>query len=204
MSKDETLPQENNLDRLTQYNSQRYNSEVQTDVSMLPEKDQAVIKTALNKEWTNPRYKLRWFVGQAQITPFAKMRQYLMEIKSKEESIENMEYEIAKLEVEYDRFKRLSDQANDDLDRRLYDVEKWNAERNVYMSKRRLQDWYLERQTLIDLYNEFMASDEAYLPDGSGRTYMDILNTAEENESNKYFYKFILENNLKKSCGEII
>ena len=107
MSKDETLPQENNLDRLTQYNSQRYNSEVQTDVSMLPEKDQAVIKTALNKEWTNPRYKLRWFVGQAQITPFAKMRQYLMEIKSKEESIENMEYEIAKLEVEYDRFKRL-------------------------------------------------------------------------------------------------
>ena len=180
MSKDETLPQENNLDRLTQYNSQRYNSEVQTDVSMLPEKDQAVIKTALNKEWTNPRYKLRWFVGQAQITPFAKMRQYLMEIKSKEESIENMEYEIAKLEVEYDRFKRLSDQANDDLDRRLYDVEKWNAERNVYMSKRRLQDWYLERQTLIDLYNEFMASDEAYLPDGSGRTYMDILNTAEE------------------------
>ena len=48
MSKDETLPQENNLDRLTQYNSQRYNSEVQTDVSMLPEKDQAVIKTALN------------------------------------------------------------------------------------------------------------------------------------------------------------
>ena len=180
MSKDETLPQENNLDRLTQYNSQRYNSEVQTDVSMLPEKDQAVIKTALNKEWTNPRYKLRWFVGQAQITPFAKMRQYLMEIKSKEESIENMEYEIAKLEVEYDRFKRLSDQANDDLDRRLYDVEKWNAERNVYMSKRRLQDWYLERQTLIDLYNEFMASDEAYLPDGSGRTYMDILNTKEE------------------------
>ena len=33
MSKDETLPQENNLDRLTQYNSQRYNSEVQTDVA---------------------------------------------------------------------------------------------------------------------------------------------------------------------------
>ena len=31
-----------------------------------------------------------------------------------------------------------------------------------------------------------------------------ILNKAEENESNNYFYKFILENNLKKSCGEII
>ena len=30
------------------------------------------------------------------------------------------------------------------------------------------------------------------------------LNTEEENESNNYFYKFILENNLKKSCGEII
>ena len=89
----------NNLDRLTEYNSQRYHSEVQTDVSMLPEKDQSVIKTALNKEWTNPRYKLRWFVGQAQITPFAKMRQYLMEIKSKEESIENMKAKVPSINI---------------------------------------------------------------------------------------------------------
>lgn len=167
-------------DRLIQYHSDRYNSEINSDVSMLSEEDQSLIKKAMNKEWTNPKYKLRYFVGQAQITPFAKMRQWLLEIKSKEESIENMEYEIAKTEVEYDRFKRMRDQANDDLDRRLAEIEMWNTERIMYMSKRRLQDWYLERQHLIDLLKEFMESDESIIPDGSGRTYMDILNTEEE------------------------
>jgi len=167
-------------DRRMQYNSSRFNSEINSDVSMLSEEDQSLIKIAMNKEWTNPKFKLRWFVGQAQITPFAKFRQWLLEIKAKEESIENMEYEIAKHEVECERFRRMAAEAIDDLDRRLAELELWNRERLSYTSKRRLQDWYLERQHLIDLCTEFMASEEAKLPDGSGRTYMDIMNTAEE------------------------
>jgi hypothetical protein len=163
-----------------QYNSDRFNSEINSDVSMLSEQDQSLIKVAMNKEWTNPKFKLRWFVGQAQITPFAKFRQWLLEIKAKEESIENMEYEIAKHEVECERFRRMASEAIDDLDRRLAELELWNRERLSYTSKRRLQDWYLERQHLIDLCTEFMASDEAKLPDGTGRTYMDIMNTSEE------------------------
>lgn len=167
-------------DRLKQYNSQRFQSTINTDVSMLDEHGKKLIERALNKEWTNPKYKLRWFVGQQQITPFSKFRQWLLELKSKEESIENMEYEIAKLQVEYDRYKRIRDNSNDDLDKRLAEIEMWKTDRNIYMSKRRIQDWYLERQHLIDLIDEFMSSDEAVLPDGSGRTYMDILDTAEE------------------------
>ena len=167
-------------DRRIQYHSERYNSEINTDVSMLSEQEQSLVKLALNKEWTNPKFKLRWFVGQAQITPFAKFRQWLLEIKAKEESIENMEYEIAKHEVECERFQRLRDEAIDDLDRKLAEIELWNRQRLSYTSKRRIQDWYLERQHLIDLCNEFMASEEAKLPDGSGRTYMDVINTAEE------------------------
>ena len=167
-------------DRIVQYHSDRYNSEINSDVSMLTEDDKKLIKLSMNKEWTNPKFKLRWFVGQAQITPFAKFRQWLLEIKSKEESIENMEYELAKLDLEKDRFIRIRDTSADDLDRRGAEIELWNNERMVYTTKRRLQDWYLERQHLIDLLNEFLASDEAKLKDGSGRTYMDIMNTEEE------------------------
>jgi len=147
---------------------------------MLGDTEKDAISYAINKEWTNPKFKLRWFVGQAQITPYSKLRQYLLEIKSKEESIENIEYEIAKYDVEVRRFKRMAEEAHDELDRELASVESWNAERNHIMSKRRLQDWYLERQHLLDLLQEFIESDEAQLPDGSGRTYMDILNTDEE------------------------
>lgn len=167
-------------DRLVQYHSDRYNSEINSDVSMLTDREKELIKRSLNKEWTNPKFKLRWFVGQAQITPFAKFRQWLLEIKTKEESIENMEYELAKLDLEYDRFQRMRDQTSDDLDRRQAELEMWNTDRLRYMSRRRLQDWYLERQQLVDLLQEFLSSDEAKLKDGSGRTYMDIIDTEEE------------------------
>jgi len=167
-------------DRIMEYHSDRFNSEINSDVSMLSERDKELIKKSLNKEWTNPKFKLRWFVGQAQITPFAKFRQWLLEIKTKEEAIENMEYELAKHQVEIERFKRLRDSSTDDLDKRMAEIEMWNLERLLYMSKRRIQDWYLERQHLVDLLKEFLDSDEAKLKDGSGRTYMDIINTEEE------------------------
>ena len=168
-------------DRRLQYSeTHRFQSVIESNTSMMSDDEKDLITKAMNKEWTNPKYKMKYFVGQAQITPFSKFRQWLLEIKSKEESIENMEYEIAKYEIEVDRFARMADEAHDDLDRRLAEVEKWNAKRNLTMSKRRLQDWYLERHQLLDLLKEFTESDEGKLPDGSGRTYWDILNTEAE------------------------
>ena len=170
-------------DRRSQYaDNHRFLSVIESDTSMMSDDEKDLITKAMNKEWTNPKYKMKYFVGQAQITPFSKFRQWLLEIKSKEESIENMEYEIAKYEIEVDRFARMADEAHDDLDRRLAEVEKWNAKRNLTMSKRRLQDWYLERHQLLDLLKEFTESDEGKLPDGSGRTYWDVLNTEVEDE----------------------
>jgi hypothetical protein len=170
-------------DRRSQYSeNHRFQSVIESDTSMMSDNEKDLITRAMNKEWTNPKYKMRYFVGQAQITPFSKFRQWLLEIKSKEESIENMEYEIAKYEIEVDRFARMADEAHDDLDRRLAEVEKWNAKRNLTMSKRRLQDWYLERHQLLDLLKEFTESDEGKLPDGSGRTYWDIINTEAEDD----------------------
>ena len=184
-------------DRIMEYHSDRFNSEINSDVSMLSERDKELIKKSLNKEWTNPKFKLRWFVGQAQITPFAKFRQWLLEIKTKEEAIENMEYELAKHQVEIERFKRLRDASTDDLDRRMAEIEMWNLERLLYMSKRRIQDWYLERQHLVDLLKEFLDSDEAKLKDGSGRTYMDIIDTEEED----HFEAEIWTNRLAKQAA---
>ena len=184
-------------DRIMEYHSDRFNSEINSDVSMLSERDKELIKKSLNKEWTNPKFKLRWFVGQAQITPFAKFRQWLLEIKTKEEAIENMEYELAKHQVEIERFKRLRDTATDDLDKRMAEIEMWNLERLLYMSKRRIQDWYLERQNLVDLLKEFLDSDEAKLKDGSGRTYMDIMDTEEEDR----FEAEIWTNRLAKQAA---
>lgn len=167
-------------DRLIQYHSDKFYSKIESDVSMLSEKDKEIITIAMNKEWTNPKFKLKYFVGQMQITPFAKFRQWLLEIKGKEEAIENMEYEMAKWENEIAKLERDRDHCSDPLDRRTYEIEIWNTTRNLTTSKRRLQDWYLERQILVDLVNEFLESDEGKLADG--QSYMSVLNTEAEDQ----------------------
>ncbi len=169
-------------DRLIQYSSERYQSTIESDTSMLEDKDKELILKAMNKEWTNPKYKLRWFVGQAQITPFSKFRQWLMELRGKEEAIENMEYEIAKYDAQEKKHLWIAENCDNPHEAKEQEVEAWNIRRLQYTTKRRLQDWYLERQQLIDLIKEFEASDEMKLPDGTGRTQWDILNTAEEDK----------------------
>lgn len=167
-------------DRIAQYHSDKFKSELNSDISMLSEKDKNILEFSMNKEWCNPKFKLRWFVGETQVTPFAKIRQWLLEVKSREESIENLEYEIAKWQIQIDRHQYIAKNAANEFDRRENELEAWNLTRNQIMTKRRLSNWYLERQQLIDLISEFLESDEALLPDGSGRTYMDIMDTDEE------------------------
>lgn len=167
-------------DRLKQYNTVKYFSELETKTDMLSNDDKALILKAMNKEWTNPKFKLRYFVGQTQITPFAKLRQWLLEIKGREETLENLEYEIAKADLSMRTHLRNADLAEDPLEKERLKLEAWKERRMKYMSQRRLQDWYLERQQLIDLVNEFNESEEGKIPDGSGRRYMDILDTEEE------------------------
>lgn len=169
-------------DRIAQYKGQsdEHTSQILSDVSMLSDKEKEILDYSLNKEWCNPKFKMRWFVGETQITPFSKLRQWLLEVKSREEAIEKLEYDIDKWQIEIDRHEHHAKQAKDEFDRREHELEARELTRNQIMTKRRLINWYLERQQIIDLITEFLESDEALLPDGSGRTYMDIMDTDEE------------------------
>ena len=169
-------------DRIAQYKGQsdEHVSQILSDVSMLSEKEKELLDYALNKEWANPKFKMRWFVGETQITPFSKLRQWILEVKSREEAIEKLEYDIDKWQIEIDRHEHHAKIAKDEFDRREHELEARELTRNQIMTRRRLINWYLERQQIIDLITEFLESDEALLPDGSGRTYMDIMDTDEE------------------------
>ena len=169
-------------DRIAQFKNHAsdYSSRVLSDTSMMTEKDIKLLDYSLNKEWNNPKFKMRWFVGETQITPFSKLRQWILEVKSREEAIEKLEYDIEKWQIEIDRHLHHASLTEDEFDRREHELEARELNRNQITTKRRLINWYLERQQIIDLINEFLESDEALLPDGSGRTYMDIMDTDEE------------------------
>jgi len=169
-------------DRLSQFakETEVHKSELLSDVSQLSEKEVALLDYSQNKEWANPKYKMRWFVGETQITPFSKLRQWLLELKSREEAIGKLEYDIEKWQIQIERHEHQAQNAIDDFDRREHLLEAKELNRTQVLTRRRLLNWYLERQQILDLIQEFLNSDEALLPDGSGRTYMDIMDTDAE------------------------
>lgn len=162
--------------------TEQHVSELMSDVSKLSEREKEILDYSQNKEWANPKFKMKWFVGETQITPFSKLRQWLLELKSREEAIGKLEYDIDKWQIQIDRHEYLAEHTQDEFDRREHLLEAKELNRTQVLTRRRLVNWYLERQQLIDLVTEFLDSPEALLPDGSGRTYMDIMDTEAEEE----------------------
>lgn len=76
--------------------------DVQSDKSKLTEQDVEEIRSAINLYWAQPKFKAEHFVGNSQIHPYAKYKQFLLELKSREEVCESMEYhlKITRLEME--------------------------------------------------------------------------------------------------------
>ena len=171
-------------DRLSQFKKEmeKHESKLLSETSQLNDKEKQLLDYSTNKEWANPKFKLRWFVGETQITPFSKIRQYLLELKSREEAIGKLEYDIDKYQIQIERHEHLAEITSDEFDKREHILEAKELNRTQVLTRRRLVNWYMERQQVIDLITEFLDSEEALLPDGSGRTYMDIMDTDEEDD----------------------
>lgn len=173
-------------DRLRQYHTTKYHHEMFTDKAHLADDEVDLVNFALNKEWTNPKFKLRHFVGDAQITPFSKLRQWILEIKSREEQIERMEYETQKIELDMEIERRNADSTDDPLIKKKFELEILRMDREYVISKRRMNDYYLERQQLVDLTKELLDSPQGKTPDG--RSLLEVFDTQEEDEYEKEYW----------------
>ena len=81
---------------ITKYTS----TDLTTNTSFLDEEQKGLIATSLSQHWTIPEFKVTNFIGNAQITPYAKLKQYLLELNTREGSVELMEYEVQKIGIE--------------------------------------------------------------------------------------------------------
>jgi hypothetical protein len=190
------------LNRFADYSMKELHTSVSTNTEKLNQEEKDLIDLAINKAWINPKFKMKWFVGEMQITPFAKMRQWLLEIKHREEAIDFSEYEMNKLVIKIKRQQRIVDElqnSGDPLDLEEAELEIVKLQFDEKMNRRRLQDCYLERQHMVDLLNEFLESDEGKTEDG--RSLMDVLDTEEEEVLEAHYWTMRL---AKQASMDII
>lgn len=133
----------------------------------LREDQKELLQYAMNREWQTSKFKMRHFVGDAQVTPYAKLKQFIVEAREREEIIAAMEFDKRKLDVDLKILKRKIEQEQDELQKELHQIEYDRSERAQHLGIKRLEDIYKERQQFLDLIDEFNNSPEGKLPDGT-------------------------------------
>lgn len=147
---------------------------------MLDDSDKELILTAVNHEWGTPIFKLRHFVGDAQITPYAKMRQFIVELRNREEMVEQMEVDVAKNEalinIEIDKMNAV----RTENERKYHEIEVNRLINDNNKFLRRLNTAYGERERILEVIKEMYRTGEAYLEDGT--EIISIFGTEKEEE----------------------
>lgn len=145
-----------------------------TNTSNLTQEQVKHVSFAINKIWGMPKFKAKHFVGNAQITPFAELRQYFIELTSREDLCETLEYDMKKQSIELEMLNERKNDLTDPLQIKMQDLEILKAERQLKKKTHQLHAAYRERQMYIELIDEFNESERGKLPDG--RRIIDAIN----------------------------
>jgi hypothetical protein len=129
-------------------------------------KQKELAEFAMGYEHAQSEFKTKHFVGNAQITPYQKYKQFLLELRTREESIELMliQLEIKKAEIAVELEK--GEQSNLPAFKNLCAMNARDKERESLLVERRLQQAIFERDQYVRLLEEMYTTGEAYLPDG--------------------------------------
>jgi predicted house-cleaning noncanonical NTP pyrophosphatase (MazG superfamily) len=124
-----------------------------------------------------PKYKADNFVGGAQITPYAKLKQWLLELRGREDIVEHLEYTVRKQELEIQIQEESKEFLTDSKRKQLVDLTIADMKIDLRKFQRNLKDAHIERQGFIDLIKDFLESDDAKLPDGGN--LIDVIGNKE-------------------------
>ncbi len=133
----------------------------------LTEEQKSWIDVSVDIDHGTPYFKIKHFVGDAQITSFHKYKQFILELRAREEIIENLLMNIARqeamIEVIYEEMNDISSNAK----MKLKEFDLITNKNDLLKLHRRLKQAYNERNTYVEAIQEMYDSGEAYLPDGT-------------------------------------
>jgi hypothetical protein len=148
--------------------------------------DQKIMDISENLSFALPKYKAFNFVGGAQITPYAKLKQWLLELRGREDAVEHLEYTVKKMELEIQMDEDSKEFITEPKRREMINLTIADKMIDLRKFRRNLKDAYKERQGFIDLIKEFLESDDATLPDGT--KLIDVFGNSELEEKFEHEY----------------
>ena len=137
------------------------------DHSDLSQEHRDLIEKSNNRNLVMPEFKVKHFVGNAQITPYAKLKQYIIELNGREMAVETMLYENKKVQLEIELEKEKAAACESPVQKAMHELEIFKLQGVLKRSEIRLRDAIQERNLFLKVIDDFNASPEGVLPDGT-------------------------------------
>lgn len=138
-----------------------------SDKSELTERQNELVNLAMKLDHGTPYFKIKHFVGDSQITAFAKYKQFLLELRGREEVIEHTLVQIARQEMDIEILKEELEVAATPAQIKRKEFELVTNQNDLLKMHRRLRTAYRERDDYVKAIEEMYASGEAFMPDGT-------------------------------------
>jgi hypothetical protein len=161
--------------------------EVITISDELSAEDRSLVQNALNTTFLNPKYKLKNFVSMGKLTPYATIRQWLLELKTSEENLETMEYTFRKLNLQVEILELQIQRESDILQKKQLELDLEKIKYDLRANERRRKTHYVERKQYVDLITEYLEGPEGKTPEG--KTWLEVFgDSAEEDRWEEHYW----------------
>lgn len=158
----------------------RYITDIQSDVSNYTKEQKEILKYSINRNWGTPVFKMDNFIGNAQYSPFGKLRQFMLELKTREDMVVKLEHDIEKIKLQIELIEEHKENTSSVAQKKIYDLDIKEKYRELDNAKNILTTTYEERDKFMMLITRFNDSEEGTLPDG--RKIIEIIGNYEEEE----------------------
>lgn len=178
--------QQHEENKFITYANSELSTNLLTNTGLLSQEQKDTVAFAVNKAWINPKFKMKYFQAEEQLTPFHKLRQLMLELRAQEESIEQVEYVVEKLSTESEIVEIKISRATDDLEKKEWQLKLVELKKDLSSAKRRVTHQYIERHMYLDLIKEHNDDPENRTVDG--QSLMTVFNTPLEDEYEKQYW----------------
>lgn len=138
-----------------------------TNKEHLTDTQQKWLEVATNYEHSQSDFKTRHFVGDAQITPYQKFKQFLLELRSREELLEMHYIKLEEKLAQMDYEQELADQSDSVAFKKLCKTRIKDLDRERLIIMRRTSQTMYERDQYLRMIQEMYDDGSAYLEDGT-------------------------------------
>jgi len=152
--------------------------------------DEKILDKAKFHDWSTPEFKLKYFVSKSHIHPLHQLKQYMLELNSKQDMVEVYEKEIKTFEIQIEIEEEKKILVTYKAEVKLCEIEILDLKRKILSSKEKLKTVVRERDKILKLIKEFNDSPQG--KDKHGNLYIEKIDDAdyfEENEREYWEYR---------------